>query len=128
VNKKDKKKKKNVFADFEETKEEPAPTPAAEEPAADEDWGGWGTAKIKKKGKKAVEPDPPKIEEVKAVETAAAEDEWAFGASKKDKKKKGKHAITEVGDVRDFNHITFVSSSRCKLYYVARGLESDLES
>jgi hypothetical protein len=100
VNKKDKKKKKNTFGDFEEPKEEPAPTPAVEEPAADDDWGGWGTAKTKKKGKKVVEPDPPKAEETKVVEPAPAEDEWAFGGSKKDKKKKGKNATIEVSNIR----------------------------
>ena len=99
VSKKDKKKKKNSILDsLDEPIEEPTITPAVEETKDEDEWGGgWGTAKTKKKGKKGAEPDPPKVEEVKAPEPAAAEDEWSFGA-KKDKKKKGKNAITEVSD------------------------------
>jgi hypothetical protein len=107
VNTKDKKKKKSIFADLDEPKEEPAPAPVVEEPAADDDWGGWGTAKTKKKGKKVVEPDPPKVEEPKVVEPAPVEDEWSFGVSKKDKKKKGKNAITEVSGVMHLKRLSF---------------------
>lgn len=84
VSKKDKKKKKGVVTEVEEPKEEI--TPPADDPAEDE-WGGWGTAKSKKKGGKKIELEPAKTE-TKIEETAPVEEEWSFGNSKKDKKKK----------------------------------------
>jgi hypothetical protein len=69
-----------------------------EEPAED-DWGGWGTAKTKKKGKRVVDPEPATVEP-KAEDPPPVDDEWStFGTSKKDKKKKGKNAVEEPAKV-----------------------------
>jgi len=69
-----------------------------EEPAED-DWGGWGTAKTKKKGKKAADPEPTKVEP-KVEDPPPVDEEWStFGTSKKDKKKKGKNAVEEPAKV-----------------------------
>ena len=69
-----------------------------EEPAED-DWVGWGTAKTKKKGKKAADPEPTKVEP-KVEDPPPVDDEWStFGTSKKDKKKKGKTSVEEPAKV-----------------------------
>jgi len=107
------------LAEIDEAKEDPAPVV---EEAAGDDWGsGWGTARTKKKGKKATEPEPPKVES-KVEEPAPAEDEWAFGSSKKDKKKKGKNAVEEpkVSGVQIFwnlSHLFFGNLAPSKFVF-----------
>jgi hypothetical protein len=93
-----------LLAEAQEAKEEPPVAIVVEEPAED-GWGGWGTAKTKKKGKKAADPELAKAEP-KVEDPAPVEDEWStFGSSKKDKKKKGKNFVEEP---------TKVSTSTCR--------------
>ena len=89
------------------------------EELAEEDWGGWGTAKTKKKGKKAADPEPTKVEP-KVEDPPPVDDEWStFGTLKKDKKKKGKNAVEEPAKV---------STSRYHAKQISLSHRSELQS
>ncbi|KAI9837922.1 MAG: hypothetical protein M1837_002661 [Sclerophora amabilis] len=104
--KKDKKKGKTAIADPKIIDDidqivdlSPAAKAATSATADDDDWNDWSTSKNKKKGKNTtligkkpedLEPLPPPPPPAPPAPAANAEDELSYGASKKDKKKKGR--------------------------------------